>query len=548
MTGGSLNLSSTQGTGDDILNINPQITFFKKVYKRHTNFGLETKEITDSSNSNVNFGERVIYNITKTGSLINDMHFEFTLPPTKNVVADATVNPPVVANGGVVDDSDTYCCWVNAVGYAIINEIKLEIDGNIIDRQTGLWYDIWNELTDPNRKEWSLVGKRNDGQGIVDIENKSRYYVPLKFYFNRNPGLSFPIFLLDENKIKVHIILNSLNSLIICDQDGTDDITINARPITSFKFFTTYVFLDKAEENRIKMNLPNEYLVETLDTHDNLRESDLSNIVLSNPVKELIWVIRNRRRLEVATTSDIPENNVVRAPVNRENEFTNDKFNYALHTLNNNLDYGSFDTFKTLNIQIGNKSRVDATEATFFRTIQPFKHHSNVPGGIDNNEKRKYIYLYSFALNPEEYQPSGSYNFTKGDEKVKLIFTGIGQSLENNNNNDLTGYRLDLFAFHYKLLSVYDGRIEFKDVPYSSEIKIDPVSEDPKMKGVEPEIVRQIAKKKCRERTEIAIAEEEKRLIAIEEEVRRRYSAKKPDVHRHQNFHKKKWAGLQGQQ
>ena len=539
MTGGSLNLSSTQGTGDDILNINPQITFFKKVYKRHTNFGLETKEITDSSNSNVNFGERVIYNITKTGSLINDMHFEFTLPPTKN---DG-------GNDGVVDGSDKYCCWVNAVGYAIINEIKLEIDGNIIDRQTGLWYDIWNELTDPNRKEWSLVGKRNDN---VDEEtqqiNKSRYYVPLKFYFNRNPGLSFPIFLLDENKIKVNIVLNSLNNLIRCDQDGNTNITINARPITSFKFFTTYVFLDKAEENRIKMNLPNEYLVETLDTHDNLRESDLSNIVLSNPVKELIWVIRNRRRLEVATTSDIPEINVrSRRPKDRTNEFTNDKFNYALHTLNNNLDYGSYDTFKTLNIQIGNKSRVDATEATFFRTIQPFKHHSNVPGGIDNNEKRKYIYVYSFALNPEEYQPSGSYNFTKGDEKVKLIFTGIGQSATNN-NNDLTGYRLDLFAFHYKLLSVYDGRIEFKDVPYSSEIKIDPVSEDPNMKGVEPEIVRQIAKKKCRERTEIAIAEEEKRLIAIEEEVRRRYSAKKPDVHRHQNFHKKKWAGLQGQQ
>ena len=539
MTGGSLNLSSTQGTGDDILNINPQITYIKKVYKRHTNFGLETKEITDSSNSNVNFGERVIYNITKTGSLINDMHFEFTLPPTKNIVA--------VANDGVVDNSDTYCCWVDAVGYAIINEIKLEIDGNIIDRQTGLWYDIWNELTDPNRKEWSLVGKRNDNEGIVDIETKSRYYVPLKFYFNRNPGLSFPIFLLDENKIKVHITLNSLNSLIICEQVGNTNITINARPITSFKFFTTYVFLDKAEENRIKMNLPNEYLVETLDTHDNLRESDLSNIVLSNPVKELIWVIRNRRRLEVATTSDIPENNVVGAAVTITDEFTNDKFNYALHTLNNNLDYGSFDTFKTLNIQIGNKSRVDATEATFFRTIQPFKHHSNVPGGI-GNQKRKYIYVYSFALNPEEYQPSGSYNFTKADEKVKLIFTGIGQSATNNNNNDLTGYRLDLFAFHYKLLSVYDGRIEFKDVPYSSEIKIDPVSEDPNMKGVGPEIVRQIAKKKCRERTEIAIAEEEKRLIAIEEEVRRRYSAKKPDVHRHQNFHKKKWAGLQGQQ
>ena len=70
MTGGSLNLASASGAGDDIININPQITFFKKVYKRHTNFGLETREVSDSTNNSVNFGESVTYNITKTGTLI----------------------------------------------------------------------------------------------------------------------------------------------------------------------------------------------------------------------------------------------------------------------------------------------------------------------------------------------------------------------------------------------------------------------------------------------------------------------------------------------
>ena len=87
MGGGTLNLASTKGTGDDILSLNPQITFFKKVYKRHTNFGLESKQInassisTSSTESNLDFGSNLNYKIPKTGTLIHDMHIEFTLPP-----------------------------------------------------------------------------------------------------------------------------------------------------------------------------------------------------------------------------------------------------------------------------------------------------------------------------------------------------------------------------------------------------------------------------------------------------------------------------------
>ena len=641
MAGGTLNLASSQGTGDDILSINPQITFFKKVYKRHTNFGLETIESTNSTNTNINFGGNVTYNITKTGSLINDMHIEFTLPPAINsygmdINEDRVYKGPLIKRGTVSsftnttlvldisasskngiyndykiviyptdapntnDDKDmkivddyvvvgttktitlsdpindldskvsygydifednttegafgsakevgvdhntwkNYCCWVNAVGYAIINEVKLEIDGNTIDKHTGLWYDIWNELTDPNRKEWSLVGKRNDDVPLVQ-NLKSRYYVPLKFYFNRNPGLSFPIFLLNENKVKISISLNQLKNLLKFDNSG-GDFNDDAK-LTNFKLFTTYVFLDQAEENRIRTNLPNEYLVETLTINQNVSASTLSKLVLNNPVKELIWVIRHTGRLAQASRDKPAKINTLN---NFENTNPNDIFNYTLEDENTNLGYGTYDTFKTLKLSISNNDRIKTTDATFFRTIQPYKHHSNVPGGIDQNEKRKYIYSYSFALNPEEYQPSGSYNFTKANDSLKLEFTGIGQTTSDQSGNNFDKYRVDLFAFHYKFLSVYDGNITYKDVPYSSNVQTKTISDTPEMKGVEPSIVKEIAKKKCRERTNEAIVEEEKRLIAIEEEVRRRYSAHKPDVHRHQNFSKKKWAGLQGQ-
>ena len=562
MTGGTLNLASNQGTGDDILSINPQITFFKKVYKRHTNFGLETIESSNATNSSINFGESVTYTIEKAGTLINDMHIEFTLPPAINSDGSRGDNTIEVAQEGGVDlvgvvtNWQNYCCWVNAVGYAILNEVKLEIDGNTIDKHTGLWYDIWNELTDPMKKEWSLVGKRNDNNNKLIQRLKSRYYVPLKFYFNRNPGLSFPIFLLDDNKVKVSFTLNALEKLVTFEEipDSTPAINTSTAEITNFKFFTTYVFLDTAEENRIRTNLPNEYLVETTTVNENMSSNNLSKVILNNPVKELIWVIRHKDRLGAPDfTTDpkkIPKNNII----NKKNDNTinnknpNDVFNYTLHLENTNLGYGSFDTFKTLKIVISNKERIRATDATFFRTIQPYKHHSNVPGGINQNEKRKYIYSYSFSLNPEEYQPSGSYNFTKSDDDLKLEFTGIGNPTGSNSGaNDFDNYRVDLFAFHYKFLSVYDGRIVYKDVPYSSNVQTETIADSPAMKGVEEAVVKDLVKKKCRERTDEAIVEEEKRLIAIEEEVRRRYSTRKPDVHRHQNFSKKKWSGLQGQ-
>jgi hypothetical protein len=540
MAGGSLNLASTQGTGDDILSINPQITFFKKVYKRHTNFGLETREITNSTNSSVNFGESVTYTIDKSGSLINNMYIEFTLPPAINTNGnDGTDEVIKGADDGAVDNWDQYCCWVNAVGFAILNEVKFEIDGNTIDKHNGLWYDIWNELTDVNRKEWSLVGKRNDTETPGAQKLKSRYYVPLKFYFNRNSGLSLPIFLLDDNKIKISLTLNSIASLLTFDVKDGETPIINDVSITNFKFFTNYVFLDTAEQNKISNNLPTEYLIETLDIKENLNENDLSKITLNNPVKELIWVIRNKSR--VTTTTAAAGAKINTAGENETN--ANDIFNYSLAVENTNLEYGTYDTFKTLKFSISNQDRIQETDATHFRTIQPYNHHSNIPGGYEGNQSRKYIYSYSFAINPEEYQPSGSYNFTKSDDDLKMIFTGFGNPTTNTNEFD--DYRLDLFAFHYKYLSINKNGITFKDVPYSSNVQVDTLADSPQFKGVDEAVVKGIIKQKCKDRTEEALIVEEKRLIAIEEEVRRRYNAKKPEIHKHQKLTKQKWSGFQ---
>ena len=559
MTGGSLNLASNQGSGDDILSLNPQITFFKKVYKRHTNFGLETIEITNSTNTAVDFGSSVTYKIDKTGTLINNMYIEFTLPPPINSLPDPndtgveqSTDTDDVVVPGIISNYKDYCCWVNGVAYAILNKVELEIDSKTIDKHNGLWYDIWNELSDPNKKEWQLVGKRDE---LKDPENlkqivskKTRYYVPLKFYFNRNYGLSLPIFLLNTDAVKVHISLNSVEKLLLFEPSVNGGNPVNTvynnASISDFKFFTNYVFLDTAEQTRIKNNLPSEYLIETLDMKENIQENELANITLNNPVKELIWVIRNNNRLRTATAPLHPKLNELDGD---DNENPNDVFNYTLSSENKNLGFGTYDTFKTLKISISNKDRIKETDATYFRTLQPYYHHSNVPGG-NQNEKRKYIYSYSFAINPEEYQPSGSYNFTKSDHKLKLDFKGIGQTGTGAtpDSNNFTDYRMDLFAIHYKMLKINNGSASYDDVPYnSSVVQTESIANDPGLQGVEASVKSAKVKATCRKRTEEAVVEEEKRLIAIEEEVRRRYQEKKPDVHRHVNFKKKKWGGLQ---
>jgi hypothetical protein len=300
MAGGSLGLTTASAGGLDLTNIRPQVTFFKKVFKRHTNFGIESIRQSNISGT-PGFGNTITVTIDKIASLITDMHMEFSLPRVagSSLAAGGRSTTDGVLNGvtGVTKIAD----WVDAVGFAIINNIELIIDQNTVDKHTGLWFDIWNELTDVNRKEWPLVGKRDALPGILDTP--TRYYVPLKFFFNRNPGLALPIFLISDNKVKIKITFNSLISLIMVDSGPT--ISVNSQLMTNFKFFTTYIFLEADEESRIQNTLPAEYLIETLRRVGPITSvSNISNLLFENPTKEFIWVFRHNDRITSASETD----------------------------------------------------------------------------------------------------------------------------------------------------------------------------------------------------------------------------------------------------
>jgi hypothetical protein len=531
MAGGSLGLASSTSSGLDLTNVRPQVTFFRKVFKRHTNFGIESIQQSNFSGT-ANFGNTIILTIDSFASLITDMHMEFTLPPAAGeggVDAAGDKIEPKGSSDGVVSNFKEYASWVNAVGYAIIDTIELIIDGNTIDKHTGVWFDIWNELTDPNRKEWPLVGKRldtEDDPGIIDT--KTSYYVPLQFFFNRNPGLALPIFIIGENKLKIKITFNSLINLLNFNvKTSGDATTINTgASISNFKFFTTYIYLEEEEETRIRNALPAEYLIETITrTGPVSSSSTISNIQFENPTKEFIWVFRHIGRIVGPTLSG---SNVTSSSVPSYNKpetdqiQPNDIFNYSNIEINETLDIGSFDTFSSLTLQIRNQNRFDDTESPFFRTLQPYKHHSNIPGGIERSSKKQFIYVYSFALNPEEYQPSGSYNFGRLNDRTTFQFTG----------HDFSNFKLELFSVKYEYLIITSNNVTISSVPTQTYV----------------ESSLEVTGGGGGGGGGTAAETKAKTGKAVASEIKKRYTAEIPHlhVHEHAHIHKKSWSGLQG--
>ena len=532
MAGGSLGLTSSTASGLDLTNVKPQVTFFRKVFKRHTNFGIESLQQSNIAGT-ADFGNTIIITIDKQATLITDMHFEFTLPPAAGENGIVSSNTNISGNpNGVVDNFRDYAQWVNAVGYAIIESIELIIDGNTIDKHVGLWFDIWNELTDPNRKEWPLVGKRidYDNKHIITDTN-TNYYVPLQFFFNRNPGLALPIFIIGENQIKIKLKFNNLINLLNFNiQTNITSIDTTAS-IINFKFFTTYIYLEEEEEIRIRNALPAEYLIETITRLGDINSNTtITNIQYENPTKELIWVFRHNNRIlapilednntieskkgKADIINDILENYEVNVPAlniqDTETIHPNDIFNYSNYK---KLNIGTYDTFSSLTLKIRNQNRFNDTDASFFRTMQPYKHHSNIPGGIDRILKKQFIYVYSFALNPEEYQPSGSYNFGRLNDKTSFNFTG----------QDFNNFKLELFALKYEYLTITSNGVRLSGVPTQTYIENSEVSK-------------------------ISNETKTKKDNAVASEIKKRYATETPHlhVHKHEHIHKKKWSGLQG--
>jgi hypothetical protein len=365
--GGLLQLVAI-GKQDIFLTGNPQITWFKMVYRRYTNFSIESQPMYFDGDPD--FGKRLSCLVPRRGDLLGPVLLEVTLPALTN-----TDNSPA-----------SYC---NSIGHALIEEISVEIGEQEIDRHTGEWMEIWSSLTTSESQKqgfYEMIGKV-DGYTTPPFEGQQKLYIPLRFWFNRNPGLYLPLLALQYHPIRINLKVRDLQQMSYSDRliDNCDTAQVKQVKIINMQLWGDFVNLD-VEERRRFVSSTHEYLIEQIQYTTPLSIPAASTNVnirleFNHPIREFLWVVQ-------------------RSIMAQYHEW----FNYsslALHETGIRKDLITSGL-----IQMDGQDRFETRDAGYFRLVQPWQYHTTVPND-------KYIYVYSFALRPEDLQPSGSFNASR---------------------------------------------------------------------------------------------------------------------------------------
>ena len=411
MGGGLLQLVA-YGAQDVYLTGNPQITFFKVAYRRHTNFALEAIEQT--FNGNASYGSRVTCQISRNGDLINRMYLQ--------------VNPDSAVAGAV-----------NYYGLRLINYVEIEIGGQKIDKHYSYWLYVWNELTLPKSKRLGyneMVGAYG-GSTVAS----STLYIPLEFWFCRNIGLALPLIALQYHEVKVNINFETAAKCATTAGSFSSSLWVD------------YIFLDTDERRRFAQ-LSHEYLIEQLQfTGQEAVTSDVgqkTKLNFNHPCKELIWFVSNdytdnkdkswfnfTTKADIGTSALATNSAIVKAVAQ-----TN--YNYLPTILEPS------NPIKSAKLVLNGNDRFYERPGRYFNLVQPYQHHENIPTNAGIN-------VYSFALKPEEHQPSGTLNMSRIDTAVlNLSFeakTGDGSGV----NYNPTLSTLHVYAVNYNVLRILSG-------------------------------------------------------------------------------------------
>jgi hypothetical protein len=386
MGGGLLQLVA-YGAQDVYLTGNPQITFFKVVYRRHTNFAVEA--IQQTFNGNPGYGNTVTCQISRNGDLINRVYLQATLGDIAGAVA-----------------ADKY---VNYVGLRLLKNVVLEIGGQQIDKHYSDWMYIWNELSLPEGKRHGynkMVGESVDGGETL--------YIPLEFWFCRNVGLALPLIALQYHEVKIKIDFETRKNCTI----GTDT---RFEELKDVSLWVDYIFLDTDERRRFAQ-LSHEYLIEQLQftgTENLVTGSNRIKLNFNHPCKELVWVAKN----SLTTDQDYWYNYTTGAAM-VGNDVSANPFTDAILQLNGN------DRFAVRN-------------GSYFNLVQPYQHHTNIP-------KNPGINVYSFALKPEDHQPSGTLNMSRIDTSTLMVNTETLPGAATYNG-------INIYAVNYNVLRILSG-------------------------------------------------------------------------------------------
>lgn len=367
--GGLIQLAA-YGQSDVFLTGNPQITFWKMVFKRYTNFAIES--IEQPFTGNANFGTVSSVSLPKnTADLIHKCHIQLTLK-----------------KDGDAELKDKF-------GLKLLKRVILSIDGMDIDSQTGEWMEYWNQFTMEQEKESGYDEMIGNSQSFTtnsqeEETNTTTVTIPLQLYFCKNPGLSLPIHALQYSEVKIKV---EFHERLECTSG--DKITIE-----KCSLFVDYVYLDVAEKKQILQGAQEFLISQQQETSAAISPTAIEgNIRLDfiHPVKELIWCFQDKDSVLKYMTS-------------------------AYITMN------------------GNQKRASERPAKYYRLSQPYDYHTRIPTSP--------LYMYSFALKPEDTQPCGTCNFSRLDNAY-LYF----KMKENHGAN-----KVKVFATNTNLFRIMSGK------------------------------------------------------------------------------------------
>jgi len=433
MGGGLLQLVA-YGAQDAYITGNPHITFWKVLYKRHTNFAVEAMRVNFTGSPM--YGQRVVAIVNRNADLVWKTYVEVTLPDT--------------SFGDGVDIN-----WTSGaqrrLGYLLLKQIEVEIGGQIIDRQYGEWLYLWETLTtdfDTSLKLDSMVGGQYAGapSTVTTADacgGRPRVlYVPLQFWFNRNPGLALPLIALQYHEVRFNIILEDAINLVNGTAASAGTIASQAARLPALKdmaLYLDYVYLDVDERRRFAQE-SHEYLIDQLQYTGQqtiTTSSGRLDLTLNHPVKELIWVFQNEAKTDCGSAATIAAG------------FTQ-PFSYD-------------DIVNRARLQLNGQDRFDERYGDYFWKVQPYQHHTGgafsrafVSGSqVVATESPNPINVYSFAIQPEEHQPSGTCNFSRIDTAT-LVFDSITTSAGNFPSKS-TPYNFRMYAVNYNIFRIMSG-------------------------------------------------------------------------------------------
>lgn len=383
------------GAQDVYLTGSPQITFFKLVYRRHTNFAIESIEQT--FNGTPGFGKKASATISRNGDLITSVFLQVKLPA----------------------GSDTSYAKKGFM-HRFLEMCEIEIGGQRIDKHYNHFYEVMDELTTPAEKlvgYHAMVGKLKKSTNLDDhMVSKAEqiFYMPLRFWFNTNPGLALPLIALQYHEVKLQMSFASKDSCMEGHAAYLHEPSVS--------LWVDYVYLDTDERRRFAQ-ASHEYLIEQLQ-HTGTESFSLQassesthkvRLNFNHPTKELIWFVYK----------------------------DSDAWDFGEGVTKENSDVKGYEFVTKAKLLLNGHDRFNERPGSYFRLVVPYQCHTRIPS--------KHIYCYSFALRPEEHQPAGSVNLSRIDN------ASLHVTLNQSSTTSEESVKLVVYAISYNILRIVSG-------------------------------------------------------------------------------------------